>query len=139
MRVRLRIVLDTNIFISAFLFRGKPALVLDAVFYGDVDLVYSAAIQEEIERVLSRKFGWPAAAVDAACDVYWKRGILVTPDRSIHDCPDADDNRILECAVEGGAHFIVTGDKDLLRMARFGEIAIVTALEFLAQIAPQSG
>lgn len=89
--------------------------------------------------MLSQKFGWPAAAVDAACQDYWERGISVTPARTIDDCPDVDDNRILECAVEGAADFIVTGDKDLLRIARFGKIAILTASEFLAQIAPRSG
>lgn len=133
-----RTVVDTNIFISALLFRGKPGLVLDSVYYGRAVLVYSTALQQETQRVLSWKFGWTADKIRAGCDVYWRNGVLVSPRQTIRECRDPDDNRVLECAVEGQAHFIVSGDKDPLGMVHFGQCAIVTASDFLARIASQA-
>lgn len=128
------IVVDSNVFVSALVYRGKPSVVLDMIHAGFVLLIYSSAIRHELERVLTEKFGWSRAAVKEATEPYWQAGLRVNPHEEIDACPDRDDNRILECAVEGQARLIVTGDKDLLRMESFREIAIVTPAEFLERL-----
>ncbi len=70
MAQRHRVVIDTNVFISAFLFRGTPALVLDLIDGGVVELVYSATLREETERILSQKFDWASTEIAEACGEY---------------------------------------------------------------------
>jgi uncharacterized protein len=127
----IRVVPDTNIYISAFLFGGKPALLLDHIEGGLLTLFYSRPIQDEVEEVLAEKFGWPSEMIELACAPFWSIGQCVKPKRAIHACSDADDDRILECAVEAQAEFIVTGDKHLLQMVRFEGISILEPDEFL--------
>ena len=63
-----------------------------------------------------------------------KLGNLVTPQKVIDAIKeDPDDNRILECAIEAGSEFIVTSDKDLLRLGEFGNVRIVTASQLLVE------
>jgi uncharacterized protein len=134
MRRKPRVVVDTNVFISAFLFGGKPEAVLDVIHAGAFALVFSAPLQREVDRILHEKSGWTPDQRQRACDRFWENGLLVVPRARIDACVDPDDNRILECAVEGQAQFIVTGDKDLLRMQSFRGIAIVTPAEFLDRL-----
>jgi len=127
----IRVVLDSNVFISAFLFGGKPALILNWVENGLVRLCYSDSICEEVKEVLTEKFHWPPATIDLACTPYWTSGLRVDPKRNIQACSDRDDNRVLECAVEAQSEYIVTGDKHLLRMSPFERISILTPDQFL--------
>jgi uncharacterized protein len=129
------IVVDSNVFVSALVYRGKPGIILDMVVAGFVNLIYSSSIQYELERVLTEKFFWARGRVKSETDPYWSSGRHVDPRVVVDACVDPDDNRILECAVEGQAQFIVTGDKDLLRMQSFRGIAIVTPAEFLDRLA----
>jgi putative PIN family toxin of toxin-antitoxin system len=126
-----RVVADANVFVSAIAFGGKPALVLNLVRRGQVLLLYSALTRDEIEEVLARKFRWSEARIRAVCGPYWHAGIRVDPGEEIAACADPDDNRVLECAVGGGAAFIVTGDKHLLRMENFRGCQILTPDAFL--------
>jgi uncharacterized protein len=126
-----RIVLDTNVYISAFLFGGKPSLILDRIEGGQIELCYSQPIRKEVEGVLAEKFAWPAETISLACAPFWNIGICVKPRRTIRACSDSDDDRILECAVEAQAQYIVTGDKHLLNMVRFEGIPILRPDEFL--------
>ena len=96
-----RIVIDANIFVSAFLFGGKPGFLLDLVDAGSVVLVHCDVLHDEIERTLRRKFGWSQEQVDLACREYWESGIFATPAGQIHACADPNDDYLLECAVEG--------------------------------------
>jgi putative PIN family toxin of toxin-antitoxin system len=129
--VTVRAVVDTNVFISAFLFRGKPAEVLQLAEARAFTLIVSALLRLEVEEVLSQKFRWPAPLILRACSPLWKVAAWVAPTQQIEDCPDPDDNRVLECAVEGKAHCIVTGDHHLLDMRRFRGITILTVDDFL--------
>lgn len=61
------------------------------------------------------------------------RGELVSPNRKIDACRDPKDNCFLEAAIEGNAHMIVSGDKDLLDLNEFETIKIVSTAEFLAR------
>jgi len=130
----MRVVIDTNEYISALVFGGLPRQVLEHAERGEYELVVSAHIQKEIERVLHGKFKWPFERIAWATDPLWEIAYLVTPKLSIKASRDETDNRILECAVESGAAAIVTGDNDLLILSPFEGIQIVAAQQFLRRL-----
>jgi len=132
---RHRIVLDTNVLISAILFGGKPRRVLDLVISGSVDCTLSTGILDELKDVLQRpRFGFSADVcfhiieeLHGACDI-------ISPSVSVDVIrSDPDDNRILECAVEAQAHFIVSGDRDLLDLGKFKKIRILSPADYLKE------
>jgi putative PIN family toxin of toxin-antitoxin system len=132
---RHRIVLDTNVLISAILFGGKPRRVLDLVISGSVDCTLSIAMLDELRDVLQRpKFGFPAdlyltiaEELHGVCDIIFA-SVRVDAIRS-----DPEDNRILECAVEAHARFIVTGDPHLLDQGIFEKIRILGPADYLKE------
>jgi putative PIN family toxin of toxin-antitoxin system len=130
---RQRLVLDTNVLISAILFGGKPRKVLDLVISGSVDCTLSISILDELRDVLQRpKFGFSpdlclhiTEELHGLCDI-------ISPSVSLDVIrSDPDDNRILECAVEAGAHFIVSGDPHLLGLGTFEMIKILSPADYL--------
>lgn len=136
-----RIVLDTNVLISAVLFGGPPRQVLELVISGAVDCTLSIPILDEIRHVLYRpKFGFSPEQsfqlleeLHAVCDV-------INPTIRLNAVTsDPDDNMVLECALESGASFIVSGDRHLLDLVEFRGIRIVTPSEYLKQIAEKTG
>jgi putative PIN family toxin of toxin-antitoxin system len=128
----IRIVLDTNVIVSALVFGGVPRGVLELAEAGRCKLFYSAPIQNEVRRVLAEKFDWPQAMLQEALPVLWGIGTLVSPRTTLNAVPDdPDDNRILECAVEARAQAIVSGDHHLLALHRYKSIPIVTPRQFL--------
>ncbi len=129
-----RVVFDTNVFVSAIVFGGKPRIALELAEAGVFELAFSHAIRVELESILQEKFGWPQEYVAWACQPIWDFSHNVVPQMTVAVCSDPDDDRILECALEAKAQVIVTGDSDLLRLNRFKGIAILTPAAFLATI-----
>ena len=128
----MRIVVDTNVIISALVFGGLPREVLDGAATGVYFLYFSLPIQAEVKRILKEKFGWSAQEVQARTAVLWKIGVQVHPKVSLDAVPDdPHDNCVLECALAAGAHAIVSGDRHLLRLGSFQSIPIQTARHFL--------
>ena len=82
--------------------------------------------------VLRDDFAWEAYRLHFAREQLAKLGNLVAPKKPIDAIKeDPDDNRILECALEAESEFIVTSDKDLLRLSEYGNVRIVTASQLL--------
>lgn len=129
----MRVVLDTNILISAMAFGGKPKRVLEKAIRGDIQLVLSDPILEEVQGVLVRKkFNYPAHIAIEIVQQLSTLADIVYPDEQITVIKnDSADNRILECAVAGNVKFIVSGDEHLLSLGYYQRIRIVTADEFL--------
>ncbi len=121
----MRVVLDTNVIISALLFGGKPLEVLKLAEAGAFIMLTSPPLRRETERILAERFLWENRVITLACGPLWDAAVVIEPAFSLTDCPDPDDNRVLECAVAGIADCIVTGDKVLLRMHPFQGIAIM--------------
>lgn len=130
----MRVVFDTNVFISGLKYGGKPAIVLQMAAKAECLLVTSEDILLEIEDVLLRKFLWSTRHVVATLRGIRAMAEVVRPDFELSDCEDPDDNRILEAAVAGRVACIVSGDRHLLRMKRFRGVEIVTVNDFLDQI-----
>ncbi len=107
---------------------------MEMALNNEVSLFISDEILQETLRVLRDKFGLPRERVaqaeqyiNACCErVKTGSGINVIKE-------DPDDNRVLECAEAAGCEFIITGDLDLLRLGRYGNIRIVTVRSFLDQ------
>lgn len=131
---KIRVVLDTNVLVSATLFpESIPRQALRKA-YGDCEVVFSEETIAELNTVLLRdKFNrfmsvnertrLGRAFVDAAK--------VVDDIVALQACRDAGDDRFLALAVAAGARYLVTGDADLLALVPFRDLAIVTPAEFL--------
>jgi putative PIN family toxin of toxin-antitoxin system len=109
----IRLVLDTNILISALLTPGGfPAQVLSlSLVDPDVQLCLSAEIYSEYEEVLRRpKFQRTEHEIVAILRAIRERAIWVKPTETIRICSDPDDDVFLECAQAANAHYLVTGN-----------------------------
>ena len=130
----LGVTLDTNIYVSALEFGGIGARLIGMARAGVIRIDVSDAILDELVTVLRDDFLCEAYRMHFARQQLAKLGNLVTPRTAIDAVKeDPDDNRILECGVEAGSEFIVTSDRDLLRMGEYRSIKIVTASQFLGQ------
>lgn len=98
---------------------------------GLIQLHSSRELQAEVERVLTAKFRWPQMRVVEATKYLWSSSSRVRPTGKVTDCIDPDDNRVLECAIEARAAWLVTGDQHLLALHPYRNIAIVTPRKFL--------
>lgn len=130
-----RIVLDTNVLISAIVFGGRPRLVLERVISGVVGMAISEEMLEEVQEVLEgQKFCYPPTVARTILNELLAISYLVRPRKRV-DAVKADpaDNRILECALESQADCIVTGDKHLLEIGQFKGIPILAVSDFLAK------
>ena len=128
----MKVVFDTNIFISAFILpgsQGEQAFLLAR--RGVFDLYSSIAILTETAKTLRAKFEQSDEDIKASLQIISRAAILVKPSRNVTVLSDAPDNRILECALEAEADLIVTGDRHLLKMKRFQEIPIIRLADFL--------
>lgn len=120
----MRVLLDTNVLISAVLFGGRPRALLVAAIEGRFDLVTSPVLLEKLERLLTSKLGFSAAASAAVRSELEGVAAVVEPRRVPRVARDRDDDRVLAAAVEGGAELIVTGDTDLLVLGQHRGIRI---------------
>ena len=130
----MRVVLDTNVLISALAFPGsKPDQVLQRIRQGEVTLFLSAFILAELERILRDKFRFTTRQTDERVAVIRRMATLVEPtERIALVVAKDDDNRILECAVAARADYLVTGDKEhLLPLRSIGATQNVTPAAFL--------
>jgi putative PIN family toxin of toxin-antitoxin system len=125
-----RVVLDTNVLVSALHFGGRPRRLIDDVLRGDHTLVIGAAILGELEAVLVETCGWAsdrAAAVRAELEAIAE---VVTPVEVPRVCRDPDDDQILAIAVIGTVDALVTGDADLLALGAHGGVNISSIADF---------
>ena len=129
----MRVVLDTNVFLSAVLFGGKPQQVLDAAFSGRVRIFVSEALVAELDGVLRRpKFGLTTQFIQAIISEMTSLAEWVAPRRHVQVVDDdPTDNQVIDCAIEAGAHYIVSGDAHLLRLAKFENTPILDVDGFL--------
>ncbi len=130
-----RIVLDTNVLISAIAFGGRPREVLGKVISGTFAIAISAEMPAEFQAVLEgKKFRYPSAIVRTIVNELLAVSELVRPTMKVEQIKaDPADNRILECALESRDACIVTGDRHLLELGQFEGIPILDVAAFLAR------
>ena len=132
----IRAVLDANVMVSGIITEGVPRVILRAWRAGHFHLVASQATLDEIGRVLcypkiARRHHWSEAKVRAFIESLGALAIL-TPGKLRLNVVAADpsDNRYLECAIEGEADCLVTGDRHLLELAVYRDVEILSPGEF---------
>ena len=132
----MRVVLDTNVIVSGLNFPGNERLVLELALRGRFELYVSTFILEEAAGVLGRKFDWDAERSSQALSALGNAATVIYPRRlpEVIEGGHAD-NRILECAVEASAHYLVTGDRrHLLPLGTHGGVRILNAPRFLSAL-----
>ncbi len=131
----LRVVADSNVYISALNFGGVPDRVLALARRGRVQIFVSKPILDEIEGVLKRKFGWPPSRAREALTAIRKFASEVKAGERVAAVDkDEPDNRILECAVAAKATVVVSGDSHLRTLGCFRKIRILSPKAFLDAI-----
>jgi putative PIN family toxin of toxin-antitoxin system len=128
----MRVVFDTNVFVSAFVIPGslgERAFLLARTNH--CELHTSVAILTETARVLRRKFDQDEDDIKEALRQISRAAVVSRPAARLRVVEDDADNRILECAVDGRVDLIVTGDRHLLKLKRFEAIAILRLADFL--------
>jgi putative PIN family toxin of toxin-antitoxin system len=131
----MKVVFDTNVFVSAFIIPGsKGEDAFQLAYRRKVDLYSSVPILTETARVLRAKFDQPEKDITAALKMIGRAATIVRPSRKMTVLEDLPDNRILECAVTAQADLIVTGDHHLLELREFEGIPIVRLADFLRMI-----
>jgi uncharacterized protein len=131
-----RVVADTNILVSALLFGGPPEQVFLAGLRGEIQLLLSLPLLKEFEKVLKEKFKLSIHLVREIIQEVMDVAEIVEVSSHIRaiSYPD-EDNRVLECAVDGKADFIVTGDtRHILPLKEYGGIKILSPSEFLKHL-----
>ncbi len=135
----LRVVFDSNVIISGFLFGGHPARLLEYGLAGSIHAFTSLPILDEVRDVLQRpKFGLSSEQALTFVEELHELCDVVTPTKRVRAISaDPDDNIILECAQEAHAALIVSGDSHLLDLHRWKGIDILTPVAAVKRIESQ--
>lgn len=129
----MKVVLDTNVYISAILFGGLCEEILKLAGQGSFELVISKNIIVETESVLKEKFKWSKKQISETLTYIKDVAVVINPEISLSVIKeDPSDDKIIECAVAAKADYIVTGDRNhLLPIKEYKGIKIMSPAEFL--------
>lgn len=131
-----RVVLDTNIYISGLLWRGKPYQCLLLARAGIVRAAYCDSMLAELSEKLREKFGFSENRIQAVAYDFRRMCERVTVSERLKVVvDDPDDDKFVECAVAAEARVIVSGDHHLLTLRNYRDIQVVTADELLLRYA----
>ncbi len=126
------VVFDTNIFISAVFWEGKPYNVVKKAINQEIIVFISNYIIKEIREVLIRDFNLEKQEIDDIINAVLYFTHLIEPKESVTVIKsDPKDDKILDCALACNANFIISQDNHLLNLKSFKNINIVTPEEFI--------
>jgi uncharacterized protein len=129
---KLRVVLDTNVFYSAFTHsQGVPFRIWRKAVEREYTLLTSPAILREVAKVFRQDLQWQEVAIVSHLKLIARVAQIIIPRIAWHVITqDEADNRILECAVEGQADLIVSGDHHLRQLKSFRGVGIIRPIDF---------
>ena len=139
----MRLVIDTNIWVSGLLWRGAPWELLRLAEAGKVELCMAPAMLAELAQVLSyerlqprlRQLGLtPPELLSYAVNLV---AMFEVPEGSPIVAADPDDDVFLHCAIVAGATYVISGDHHLLDLKEYADIPILTVREFLNREFPE--
>ena len=137
LEILLKLVLDTNIIVSAFFWEGNEAELLRKIEQGNADLYITIEIPKEVEEVIKRpKFNEVMRKANLTPDQIMQKIVLlshlvIAPKLNIKVCRDEKDNKFLECAESAKADYLISGDEDLLSLKEYKGISIVRTSKIL--------
>lgn len=141
----MRVVLDTNVVVSALLWGGTPFQLLHAATEGQIVLATSPALLDELRSVLNRshltaRLLSKRSSVAQAIELYSQLTLLVSPLSTPRVVPaDPDDDQVIACAIAAHASIIVSGDTDLLSLNPYQRIQILSPAHAIQYIREQLG
>lgn len=131
---KLKVVLDTNVWISGIVFAGQPGRILDLFGEDQFHVVVSEELLTELRRKMTAKFPLYLSDLNLFIEAIRLRAFVVKlGSHTINISRDPDDNKVIETAVLGACDYIVSGDKDLLVLKKYQEIEILNPTEFLTK------
>ena len=137
----MRIVIDTNVLISATFWTGNPKQLLNRVRKKEFVLLTSQILLNELKEILIRPdkpFNLSEEEAEHVINRIRSLAEIVRTHSFVKICRDEQDNRVLECAIDGGADWIVSGDAHLLELQSFQGVRIGTVADFLRHIKQQA-
>jgi putative PIN family toxin of toxin-antitoxin system len=131
----IKVVLDTNVIISALLYGGNPSTILESCIYDNkIEAYISPEILAELISKLKFKFGIDDKKISIIKDIIITKFKYVLVKESSKICRDEDDNKILDLAISSKVDFIITGYKGLLTLKSINGIRILNPREFSLEI-----
>jgi uncharacterized protein len=133
---KVRVVLDTNVYVSGLLWTGLPHTIFSVAETGQLLLVTSPAILEEVREVLARpKFAARMRTLSTSVDELMESllrlvQIIQEPKVTPVVLRDPDDDKFVACALAARVRWIISGDDHLLRVGRYKNIRMVTPQQF---------
>lgn len=129
-----RVVNDTNIWLSALYFSGKPANIVKLIEEKEAISVTSRYILNELkDKMVTLPFNTPSFAANATIAYIASISEIVQLQGKNFGLRDEADNQVLETAVNGKCDFLITGDNDLLTIKKYQDIQIVNSNQFLVK------
>lgn len=131
---KIRVILDTNLWISILI--TKNSILDDVLSIKNVQIIVSQNLLNELHDVTIRpKFRkyFSIDRVEELLKKIRKYTKMIRVRTIVTQCRDSKDNFLLELAIDGKAHFLLTGDSDLLDIERIGRTSIIKVQEFLQQ------
>ncbi len=128
----MKVVFDTNVFVAAILTEGLCARLLRRARLRDFSLIACPCIIYEIRKVLSGKFKLPQHEISTSIDIINEAlaDIISSDIPTVSICKDRDNNKIIACAVAAKAHYLVTGDAELLGLKQYKNVKIISPRDF---------
>ena len=133
----MRVVVDTNIFISGLISPGPSRRILDLIEENSFSCVLTPDLFKELNKTLHRpkfKILFKDININKLMTIVKNNSLYIIPSVKMKACRDPKDDMVLTAAIVAKADMIVSGDKDLLVLNPFEDIAIVTPREFLQRI-----
>lgn len=131
-----KVVIDTNVFISAFGWGGTPLKIIELLENGEIKNCISEDILAELCSALSySKLDFPQKLQADILEFILAFSEIYEPKKHLSITSDPKDNKFIECALSAHARVVITGDKGLLSIKQFRGIKIITPEEFLHFVA----
>jgi putative PIN family toxin of toxin-antitoxin system len=127
-----RVVIDTNILISAIGWNAKPEECLNLVLDGKIEAFATQPMINELSEVLEYdKFKFSESEKQKFLEIIVSEFQFTDPESTVKESPDPEDNKFIECALSENADYIITGDSDLLELDKYQNITIIKPEKFL--------
>ena len=131
----MRIVVDTNVIVSAVYFGGKPYDLLKLIMEEKVSAIASKEIVDEYEEILARlQHKFPKLSKSIPFQEIVGKLTVIKVSSDIRICRDSEDDKFISCAVDGRCIYIVSGDNDLLSLKDYDGIEIITVAQFFERL-----
>ena len=131
----MKIVVDTNVVISGVFFAGLPNRFLKDIVLNEIEIVASKEIIEEYYNISKELVESKTGVFNKKLfDILVGKMKVIKPQSKINVCRDPDDNKFIECAIDGGAIYIVSGDKDLLTIKEYANVLIVSVSDYYSTV-----